>query len=240
MVPPGIFWHFCKYLVHLVCHAWAMRSFAQMPESVRPREKLARLGAAALTTEELWCCVLGQGNRRRPLLSLARAAAQLNLSAEPDSLGFGLAQFACVSAVQELRRRDREQAQIRLGRVEDVLLLCQDLVRAPKESVRALYCSVKAEVLHVETLALGGLNAAHLEPKDIFYPLRFLPVDSIVLCHNHPSGDVTPSEADLVFTRRIELACEVMGLHLRDHVIVSKNGYCSLRVAGKLGREMSP
>lgn len=214
-----------------------MRSFARVPESVRPREKLARLGAAALTTEELWCCVLGQGNRKRSLLTLARAAAQLDRSADPDGAGFGVSQFACVAAVQELRRRDREQAQIRLTRVEDVLLLCQDLVKAPKESVRALYCSVKAEVLHIETLALGGLNAAHLEPKDIFYPIRFLPVDSIVLCHNHPSGDTTPSEADLLFTRRIELACEVMGLHLRDHVIVSRNGYYSLRAAGRLGQE---
>lgn len=211
-----------------------MRSFARVPESVRPREKLARLGAAALTTVELWCCVLGQGNRKRSLLSLARAAAQLDRSADPDGTCFGVSQFACVAAVQELRRRDREQAQIRLMRVEDVLLLCQDLVRAPKESVRALYCSVRAEVLHMETLALGGLNAAHLEPKDIFYPIRFLPVDSIVLCHNHPSGDTAPSEADLLFTRRIELACEVMGLHLRDHVIVSRNGYCSLREIGRL------
>lgn len=212
-----------------------MRSFSFVPSGVRPREKLSRFGAAALSAEELWCCILGRGDRRRSLLSLARAAARLSTKDDPDDPLFYGTQKARIAAIQELRRRDREEKRIRITQVDDVVLLCQDLAHAKKESIRAIYCSTKAEILHVETLALGGLNVAHLEPKDIFYPLRFLPVDSIVLCHNHPSGDVEPSDADRVFTRRIELACELMGLSLRDHVIVAGNKYLSLRQTGTLG-----
>ncbi len=208
-----------------------MPAFTRVPLAMRPREKLRRWGAAALSETELWCCVFGQGSRRRSVVKLARAAAQPNFQLGGKLL-LGTTQYARWAAVQELRRRTKQQLQTTLTSVNDVLLLCQDMCLAKKEILRAIYCSVRAEVLQTETLALGGLNAAYLEPKDLFYPLRWQMVDSLVLCHNHPSGDPTPSTDDLVFTERMSAACQLMGLNLRDHIIVAKRGYRSWREDG--------
>ncbi len=214
-------------------HAWD-RSL-----SSRPREKLLRLGVKALSEEELWCCVLGSGTRKKPLPALARSLVGLLPNFDPKSLfgRLGEAQYCRVVAVAELLARLNERRQVQLQKPEDVWLLCQDLALASKEMIKALYCNSRAEVIHTEVLALGGLNIALLQPKEIFFPLRWQPIDSIVLCHNHPSGNLEPSGEDLVFTRRIQAACELMGLNLRDHLIVAREGYLSLREQGVLTLE---
>lgn len=212
-----------------------MSALLQLPLDARPREKLFRLGEAALTEEELWCCVLGLGSRRASVTTLAHRINQKFLTSDSPTfhdLALGSAQLARVTAVQELFSRYKKQAHMVLRTPEDALAYCRDLCSASREHIRALYCSARAEVVHAETLALGGVNVCYLQPKDIFYPLRLQPVDSIILVHNHPSGSLEPSPDDIVFTKRIEAACQLMGLFLRDHVIVGKTGCVSLRRMG--------
>lgn len=195
---------------------------------------MRRLGARALTEEELWCCILGFGNRRAPLLQQARSLIGCLDTFDRTKVQqlVGAVQFCRIESIVELLARQARRNGVRLQQPKDVWLLCQDIAQADKEMIKALYCNAAAEVVHTEILALGGLNIALLEPKELFFPLRFQPVDSIVLCHNHPSGNLEASDEDLVFTKRIQAACELMGLSLRDHLIVAREGFISLREQG--------
>jgi DNA repair protein RadC len=92
-----------------------------------------------------------------------------------------------------------------------------------------LYCATRGQLLRAVPLALGSINMVGIRPHDIFANALDLPVDSIVMCHNHPSGDAQPSPADIVFTRRIQAACSLMGYWLRDHIIMARREYYSFR-----------
>lgn len=203
-----------------------------------------RLGAASLCDDELWCCVLGTGTKQRPLVATARwlASAVTSLSAleklsQTLTEHCGDAQRARVLAVLELAKRLSAHHAQQIRTLDDVLIRAAQLRRFKKEHVLALYCSASAEVIHEEVVAIGGLNSAYIEPRDVLSPIQFQPVDSIVVCHNHPSGSPEPSPADMTFTARLAAACRIMGIGLRDHVIVSPRGHYSFREHGHLRDE---
>lgn len=212
-----------------------------MLASSLPREKLHQFGAPSLTEIELWQCVLGWGRPGHSVQSLARGIHQALKSwsvfdrrLPPLSAELGQAQQARVSAVLELAYRWNKVAKSTLDSPEAVLAWCQELRRAATERLLVLYCGINGEVLRQETVAVGGLNSATLSPRDIFRPVADLPVDSLVLCHNHPGGSLQPSAQDEVFTARVEAACKLLGFWLRDHLIVTTGEYFSFREAGRL------
>ncbi len=206
-----------------------------------PREKLTRYGARALTLQELWMCILGVGTKKNPVRVMARRLAermrQGQLLPRPRFVredGLGLAQTARVLAIIELLSRVQQRSEIQLQSIRDVALLCQDFAESQKEHLRILYCGTDARVIFQEDIAVGGINMVTVSPREIFFPIRWRPVDSIVVCHNHPSGNVLPSAQDKVFTARIEAASQLLGIWLRDHVIVSGARTYSFREAGLL------
>lgn len=199
--------------------------------SLNPREKLEMHGASALSTAELWACILGQGTQKLSVFAMAKLLAKeerdRSLLAE-----FPRVQRLRVQAVEALVARTLGRKTPVLRSLKDVELLAAPLMSAKQEKIVAWYCSTSGEVVHSEQLAQGSLNAASLAPREVFSALRIQHFDSLVLVHNHPSGNPEPSGADIVFTRRMEAACELMGVWLRDHVIVAKNGSVSLRERG--------
>lgn len=214
-----------------------MKSFSRL----LPREKLHRYGAKSLTLQELWMCVLGVGTRKAPVQVLARRIANsmrrgqlLFASIKTLDSSFGPAQTARILAISELLSRAQQRSEIQLQSIRDVTLLCQDFADSQKEHLRILYCGTDARVIFQENIAMGGINMVSVSPREIFFPIRWRPVDSIVVCHNHPSGNVMPSAQDKVFTARIEAASQLLGIWLRDHVIVSGNRAYSFRESGLL------
>lgn len=199
--------------------------------SLNPREKLERSGPSALSTAELWACVLGQGTKRLSVFTMAKILAQ-NSNDSQMLKEFPISQRLRVQAVQALAERFTQSSQPVLRSLKDVELLAQPLIHSKQEKILAWYCSSSGAVVHSEQLAQGSLNAASLAPREVFSALRLQHFDSLVLAHNHPSGNPEPSGADIVFTKRMEAACEIMGVWLRDHVIVAKNGCVSLRERG--------
>jgi DNA repair protein RadC len=199
--------------------------------SLNPREKLEKHGVSALSTAELWACVLGQGTKKLSVFAMARVLAKSEFEVS-ELKEFPLSQRLRVQAVLALAERMAKFSSQVLHSPKDVALLAAPLIDAKQEKIFAWYLSTSGEIVHKEQLAQGTLNAASLAPREVFSALRIQHFDSIVLVHNHPSGNPEPSGADIVFTKRMEAACEIMGVWLRDHVIVAKNGTVSLREKG--------
>jgi len=115
-----------------------------------------------------------------------------------------------------------------LGHVADIRAGCQ-------ERVVALYLDARNRPVHRELVAVGGLRASVIQPRDILRPAVTLPAAAIVLVHNHPSGDTTPSREDIAVTRQLAAAARLLGIELVDHLVVSSSRCSSLRELGHLG-----
>lgn len=116
----------------------------------------------------------------------------------------------------------------------DVLAQVADIRASSQERVVAIYLDSRNRPLHREVVAVGGLRASVIQPRDILAPALRLPAAAIVLVHNHPSGDTTPSREDLEVTRQLVAAARLLGLELLDHLVVSRTRCSSLRELGHL------
>src|SRR5258708_22803141 len=114
----------------------------------------------------------------------------------------------------------------------DVLAHVVDIRSATQERVVALYLDSRNRPLHREVVAIGGLRASVIQPRDILAPAMQLPVAGIILVHNHPSGDTHPSAEDLEVTRRLAGAADLFGIQLLDHLVVSRSAYTSIKEMG--------
>jgi DNA repair protein RadC len=204
-----------------------------------PREKLRQLGAAALTDAELLALVLGSGVSgrsaqrigvrlaRRPPAELARWACLRWLRIA----GIGPARAAALTAAFELGRRAHEPAPAShaIRGPDDVLAQVRDLVRARREHFVVLLLNARHELQVRETVSIGSLNASIVHPREVFLPAITHSAASVILVHNHPSGDPEPSEEDLGITRRLVEVGELVGIGVLDHVIVAARGLVSLR-----------
>ena len=116
----------------------------------------------------------------------------------------------------------------------DVLAHVADIRAGTQERVVALYLDARNRPIHRELVAVGGLRASVIQPRDILGPALALPAAAIVLVHNHPSGDTTPSREDLEVTRQLLAGSKLLGIELLDHLVVSRTRCTSLRELGHL------
>lgn len=205
-----------------------------------PREKLIRFGAQHLSLAELCAVILGTGTSRMPVLELAKKVSAV-LTANPHSFLFklsdilGSAQTLRIVAALELGRRMHLQIHDPILTPELALNHAPELRTSKKELMIGLYMDSRSRVIHKEILAVGGLNQASLVPRDILIPLRSNPESqSLLLLHNHPSGDPQPSQDDIHFTNRVQEMCKILGIDLHDHLIVAEERWSSLRKLGHI------
>lgn len=214
----------------------------------RPREKLARLGTSGLGDNELLAIVLGHGLARANALELANAVLvalgglHAVMRATPDDLrrvrGIGRARASQIVAAIELGRRTllrgrHERPQIRSSRDVAELLVPQFGGKSV-EQFGAVLLDTKHRVLRVSLLSIGTLDASIVHPRDVFREAAGGGAAAIIVFHNHPSGDPRPSTEDVVLTRRLIRAGEMMGIEVLDHVIIAENRFHSLRESGDL------
>ncbi len=217
-------------------------------EHDRPREKLARLGAAALGDNELVAIVLGQGQRRASALDLANHAltaiggvaglARVGRDELMRLAGIGPARAAQVLAAVELGRRTvanaaRTRAQMTSPRAVAEFLLPQYGNRRV-EQFGVLLLDTKHRVLRSTVLSIGTLDASIVHPREVFREAVAGGAAAIVLFHNHPSGDPEPSSEDTRLTERLTAAGVLMGINVLDHVILGDARYFSYREKGTL------
>jgi DNA repair protein RadC len=114
----------------------------------------------------------------------------------------------------------------------DVLVHLVDIRNAAQERVVAIYVDSRNRPVHRETVAIGGLRASVIQPRDVLGPAMQLPVAGLILAHNHPSGDARPSADDLEVSRQLAAAARLFGIELLDHLVVSRSGYTSIKEMG--------
>jgi DNA repair protein RadC len=214
----------------------------------RPREKLLRLGAAALGDNELIAIVVGSGSRRANALALANEILETTggLHGVPrtsiDELrrfgGMGAAKAAQVLAAVELGRRTLlrcppARMQFVTPRDAAAYLLPQFGAR-PVEQFGVMMLDTKHRLLRTSVVSVGTLDSSPAHPREVFREAASACAAAIVLFHNHPSGDPLPSRDDIELTRRLVQAGEIMGIDVIDHVILADTRYFSFREAGKL------
>ncbi|HTK29496.1 MAG TPA: DNA repair protein RadC [Vicinamibacterales bacterium] len=214
----------------------------------RPREKLLRHGASALGDNELVALVLGSGTRASGALAIANALLAacggihgLARAASEECAavaGIGPARAAQVAAAVELGRRSLTRPRGRRPQLRDPGDVAAYLLPShgghPVEQVGIVLLDTRHRVLRTSLVASGSLNASIVEPRDVFREAIRGGASAIVLFHNHPSGDPSPSPDDLELTRRIQAAGLLVGVQLVDHIILGDGCYCSLRRAGGL------
>ena len=214
----------------------------------RPREKLERVGAGGLGDNELLAIVLGHGVPRASALELANAVLDAVgglhglARATTDDLrripGIGGARASQLIAAVEAGRRtlvraQRERLQFFTPRDAAEFLVPQFGTR-PVEQFGVILLDTKHRLLRTTLLSVGTLDASIVHPREVFRAAASAGAAALVLFHNHPSGDPTPSEDDVALTKRLVRAGDLMGIPVLDHVIVSESRFCSLKERGDL------
>ena len=226
-------------------------SIAQWPEAERPRERLLGRGAGALADAELLAVLLRSGSRGETAVDLGRRVLALagpwgvaglgrvaveDLSGLP---GLGPAKAAAVLAALEIGRRVAAARGVSLRRLGDPQEAAQALVpeMAPldREQFRVVLLDAKHGWLGTETVAVGGLCHVPADPREVFKPAVRRSAAAVILAHNHPSGDPTPSQQDIALTERLVAAGQLLGITVLDHLVIALRGYVSLAAQGLVG-----
>lgn len=218
----------------------------ELPEAERPRERLAKYGAQSLQTHELIAILLRTGTKRRSALTLAQELLQrfdgingvvaASVSELAQVPGIGLAKAAQLAAAMELSRRAtlaqlHDRPQIRGP--EDIYALLSDALRQEKrEHFVAVLMDTKNKVLKTETISIGTLDSSLVHPREVFRAAIREGAACMIVAHNHPSGDPTPSPEDIQVTKRLQEVGKLVGIELLDHIIVGDGDYTSLRQRG--------
>ena len=214
----------------------------------RPREKLARAGPGALGDNELLAVVIGHGTRRAGALDLAnalltgvgglRGLVRASLPQLAGAAGLGAVRAARVLAALELGRRSLALGpDVRLqfhSPREVATFLLPAFGARPVEHFGAVLLDLRNRLLRTAVLSVGTLDASIAQPREVFREAALSAASSVVLFHNHPSGDPTPSRDDVAITRRMAAAGAVMGVEVLDHVILADARYFSFKESNRL------
>lgn len=220
-----------------------------MPSDARPREKLAALGAEQLNDHELLAIILGNGTRETSALELAnqlldtyhglRRLRDATLEELVQVKGVGKAKAATIQAALEIGRRIARDIETKflIQSPEDVqeyaeAVLVQEMRGYDREHFLVMYLDRKGGVITKENVSVGGLHSSIVHPREVFKTAVKRSAASIILAHNHPSGDPTPSRQDIDITRRLTEAGQIMGIQILDHVIIGEQTYCSFKEKG--------
>jgi len=217
-----------------------------LPSSDRPRERLYTRGAEELSLQELVAIVVGGGTRGSGALVLA-----LRLLGEFGDLGnlgragvdeyrrvrgIGFARACQLAAAFELGKRFARESKpsgTSVRAPQDIARMFMDEMKHyDREHFKAAFLNTKNQVIRVVTVSIGSLNASIVHPREILKPAIAASAASIVLVHNHPTGDPTPSREDIEFTRRFAKCGELMGIELLDHIVIGADRFLSLKEAG--------
>jgi DNA repair protein RadC len=212
-----------------------------LPKVERPREKLISKGTQNLKDEELLAILLRTGSEGKSAIQTAKQILnkyskkrllKLGYKDLREIKGIGPAKACTILAAIELVKRALKIGEETLPKIEsikDVIAQFSYLREKQREHLAALYLNARNEVIFKKHLFVGTLDANIAHPREIFSHALIQNAASIILVHNHPSGDPEPSKADLEITKRIVEAGKIMGIDVLDHIIITKNKVFSFK-----------
>lgn len=217
-----------------------------LPAEMRPRERLLQEGAGALSEIELLAILLGTGSPENTVLELASlilarfGSLRLLVDATVEELseikGVGLAKASQVKAALELARRlsrfTSRPRPVISSPADAAELVMEEMRHLDREHFRALLLNTRNQVVANDEVSIGTLNTSSVHPRELFRNAIKRSAASLVLVHNHPSGDATPSKEDLDVTRRLCEAGRIIGIEVLDHIIIGDNRFTSFKAEG--------
>ena len=220
-----------------------MYSISFQEDSLLPRERLAQEGVEVLSNQELLAILLRTGTRQASVFEIAQKVLN-NLSSLTDLKKMTLQELQSLSGIGRVKALEL-QAMIELGlrihkhetlEMESILSsqklakkMQQELGHKKQEHLVALYLNTQNQIIHQQTIFIGSATRSIAEPREILhYAIKHM-ATSLILVHNHPSGAVAPSRNDDQVTKLVKEACDLMGIVLLDHLIVSHSNYFSYR-----------
>lgn len=218
------------------------------PKNERPRERLFRYGADALSNSELLAIILITGSAKENILNLSNrllmssgglnGLLKMNISELLEFDGIGMAKAVQILALGELTKRFKAYTSgdtYKVTSPKDAAdLVMQEMKSLTKEVLKVILLNTKNVVLKVVDVSIGSLNCSIVHPREVFNEAIMHHSASIIICHNHPSGDPSPSSEDLNVTSRLKECGKLLGIELIDHVIIGDGIYVSLKEKGIL------
>lgn len=218
-----------------------------IPKDDRPREKLIKHGAQSLTNSELLAIILRVGSKKDTAITLAQKILNSNgkglrniaeISAEELLRFHGIsnAKAAQVLAVKELSKRIssiKAEEKVKINSPLDVsTLLMEEMRWLKKEHFKIILLDVKNKVIEIVNISVGSLNSSIVHPREVFIEAIKKSSASMILVHNHPSGEIEPSKEDINITKRLAETGKVIGIKILDHIIIGDGVYLSFKEQG--------
>lgn len=219
-----------------------MKSIKELHKDDKPREKLAARGAQALKNDELLAILLGSGVQGKDVRKLAKEIISmldsdfeaLTLEKLCDIHGLGVAKASQILASIELSKRYLVQNNKRITSAEDVYSELKPFSTKSQEHFLSITLDGASHIINTRTVFIGTLNQSLVHPREVFADAIADRAAGIIIAHNHPSGTLEASRADVQITQRLKEVSKLVGIELLDHVILAKNGFYSFSDEGLL------
>ncbi|MBI4650275.1 DNA repair protein RadC [Candidatus Desantisbacteria bacterium] len=212
-----------------------MKKIKDLPTKERPREKLLEKGAEALSDQELLAIILGKGSKKNDVLSLSNLLIKaidekgIKLQAKDilDIDGIGEAKATAIAAAFEFVRRRIKPEGLKIKFPVDVLPLIQHYGDRKQEHFLCISINGANEVMNIRVVTIGLINKSQVHPREVFADVIAERASAVIVAHNHPNGDLNPSNEDITITKRLKEAANLLGISLLDHIIFNNKGYYS-------------
>jgi len=217
-----------------------------LPRQERPRERLQKFGPEALSAQELLALVIGRGIPKKSVMNIAqellvkfgnvKAISQATIEELSQIKGIGLAKAAQLKACFELGKREELEPEFKNYDIKDpesvVKAIRASIRDKAKEHFKLILLNPRNKIIGISTISIGTLNASLVHPREVFKDAIVHSAASVVLAHNHPSGDPEPSEDDIKITNKLVESGRILGIEVIDHIIIGKNNFCSFKERG--------
>ncbi|WP_132242043.1 RadC family protein [Marinisporobacter balticus] len=215
-----------------------------MAESERPREKLIKFGVSVLSNAELLAILIRTGTKETSAIELAqkilsishsglRYLADCTIEELSEIKGIAKVKACQIVAAIELGKRlamSNSKAKLNIRSSRDVANVFMEEMRYyKKEYFKSILLNTKNEIIITENISIGSLNSSLVHPREVFVSAIRKSASSIILIHNHPSGNPDPSNEDIKITKRLIEAGKIIGIEILDHIIIGDGNYLSLK-----------
>ncbi len=218
-------------------------SIKELPKEERPREKMETLGASFLSDYELLCGLLGRGTKAFPIHHVALDLLAYLSSKDPYEIcvkdlikinGLGTAKAVLVCSSLEFGRRFSGLKKKVINNTEDAFNSIRHYGDRVQEHFLVLILNGALELLKVEVVSVGLVNKTLVHPREVFSTAISIRATSVIIAHNHPSGNLKPSKDDFETTKKISDAGKILGINVLDHIIFSSESYYSIKESDEL------
>lgn len=214
-----------------------MKTINELSDFDKPREKLTKKGVKALKDYELLAIILGSGTKDKDVLKLSKEIIKLFKSDFDDLTlqkltnihGLGLAKSSQVLSAIELSKRYLIKQNKKITNAQDIYDELQEYKNKMQEYFIVISLDGANHIIEKRVVFIGTLNRSLVHPREVFADVLSDRANSIIIAHNHPSGQLDASDEDIAITKRLNDSAKLLGIELLDHIIFTKDGFLSMK-----------